>query len=173
MSKKIIVGIIIALLIIVIGVVVVYKLIENNVMNRENYKVEIENINSNPVDTVNVDENLIYEETVSPNENYVSSEEDKVFYTVKVYNNDKTIVVKSSSNTLFAKELKYEIKYDEKITPNDIKIEWTTLMGDTNYTEQNQIGIAVVTLSHNNEVFSQRKISFVSNAIDIVVDMIN
>ncbi len=119
------------------------------------------------------EDNLIYEETVSPNENYVSSDEEKVFYTIKVYKNDNTIVVKSSSNTPFTKELQYEIKYDQELTKNDVKIEWTTLMGDTNYTEKNQIAVAVVTLSHNGEIFSQRKISFVSNAIDIIVDVIN
>ncbi len=119
------------------------------------------------------EDNLIYEETVSPNENYVSSDEEKVFYTIKVYKNDNTIVVKSSSNTPFTKELQYEIKYDQELTKNDVKIEWTTLMGDTNYTEKNQIAVAVVTLSHNGEIFSQRKISFVSNAIDIIVEAIN
>lgn len=46
-------------------------------------------------------------------------------------------------------------------------------MGDTNFTKENQIAIAIVTLSHNGEIFSQRKISFVSNAIDIVVDIVN
>jgi hypothetical protein len=55
-NRKIIIGVIIALLIIVIGVVAVYKLIENNVMNRENFKVEMENISSIPVDTENLDE---------------------------------------------------------------------------------------------------------------------
>lgn len=48
-----------------------------------------------------------------------------------------------------------------------------TLMGDTNFTKENQIAIAIVTLSHNGEIFSQRKISFVSNAIDIIVDIVN
>lgn len=130
------------------------------------YRKNMNNININ-------EDNLIYEETVSPNENYVSSDEEKVFYTIKVYKNDNTIVVKSSSNTPFTKELQYEIKYDQELTENDVKIEWTTLMGDTNYTEENQIAVAVVTLSHNGEIFSQRKISFVSNAIDIIVDAIN
>lgn len=126
------------------------------------------------MNNINIKEdNLIHEETVSPNENYVSSDEEKVFYTIKVYKNDNTIVVKSSSNTPFTKELQYEIKYDQELTKNDVKIEWTTLMGDTNYTEENQIAVAVVTLSHNGEIFSQRKISFVSNAIDIIVDAIN
>lgn len=126
------------------------------------------------MNNINIKEdNLIHEETVSPNENYVSSDEEKVFYTIKVYKNDNTIVVKSSSNTPFTKELQYEIKYDQELTKNDVKIEWTTLMGDTNYTEENQIAVAVVTLSHNGEIFSQRKISFVSNVIDIIVDAIN
>ena len=131
-------------------------------------------INRNNMKTLNIKEdNLIYEETVSPNENYVSLDDEKVFYTIKVYQNDNKIIVKSSSNTSFTKELQYEIKYNQELTKNDIKIKWTTLMGDTNYTEENQIAIAVVTLSHNGEIFSQRKISFVSNAIDIIVDSIN
>ena len=46
-------------------------------------------------------------------------------------------------------------------------------MGDSNYTKENQIAVAIVTLSHNGEIFSQRKISFVSNAIDIIVDAVN
>ena len=119
------------------------------------------------------EDNLIYEETVSPNEYYVSSDEEKVFYTIKIYKKNNTIIVKSSSNTSFTKELQYEINYEQEITKDDIKIEWTTLMGDSNYTKENQIAVAIVTLSHNGEIFSQRKISFVSNAIDIIVDAVS
>lgn len=128
-------------------------------------------------DSINNEEikenNLIYEETVSPNENYVSSESEKVYYTIKVYRNDNKIIVKSSSNTPFTEELTYEIDYEQEITKNDIRVDWTTLMGDINFTKENQIAIAIVTLSHNGEIFSQRKISFVSNAIDIIVDTVN
>ena len=46
-------------------------------------------------------------------------------------------------------------------------------MEDTNYTKDNQIAIAVVKLLHNDEIFSQRKINFVSNGTDIVLDSIN
>lgn len=95
-NKKIIIRVIILLFI--IGIVVTYKLIENSVTNRENYKVNIENISSTPVDTVNLEESLIYEETVSPNENYVSYDEEKVFYTIRVYKKKNNIIVKSSSN---------------------------------------------------------------------------
>lgn len=118
-------------------------------------------------------ENLIMKETVSPNENYVDSEKDKVFYTIKVYQNGHYIMVRSTSNSAFTKKMEYKIKYNKKITKEDIQIEWTTLMGDTNYTKENEISVAVVTLSYQGEVFSQRKISFVGKEIEVIVDVIN
>ena len=130
-------------------------------------------INKNKTKKENAEEKLIYEETVSPNEKYVSTEDERVYYTIRIYQKENTIVVKSSSNTPFTKELKYEIENNQEINKNDIKIEWTTLMGDTNYTKENQIAVANVTLSHNGEIFSKRKINFVSNAIEIIVDTIN
>ena len=51
-NKKVIIGILIVL-IIIIGIVVAYKIIEKSVTNRENFNFTVENITSNPVDTVN------------------------------------------------------------------------------------------------------------------------
>lgn len=45
------------LLIIIIGIVAVYKLIENSVTNRKNFNFNIDNISSIPVNTVNNDKN--------------------------------------------------------------------------------------------------------------------
>ncbi len=56
MNKKIIIGILIALLI-VIGIVVAYKVIEKNVTNRADFNFTVENISSNPVNTVNHEQN--------------------------------------------------------------------------------------------------------------------
>ncbi len=50
-NKKIIIEILITILIIVIGIVVAYKLIENSVTNRENFKINVENTSSEPVNT--------------------------------------------------------------------------------------------------------------------------
>ncbi len=55
-NKKII-GILIIVLIIVIGIVATYKLIENSIANRENFKFNVENISSTPVDTINNEQN--------------------------------------------------------------------------------------------------------------------
>ena len=51
-NKKIIIGVIIALLIIVIA----YKIIEKSVTDKKDFKFNIENISPNPVDTENIDE---------------------------------------------------------------------------------------------------------------------
>ena len=56
-NKKVIIGILIAVLIVAIGVVVVYKLIENSVTNRADFNFKVENISSNPVNTVNHEQN--------------------------------------------------------------------------------------------------------------------
>ena len=57
-NKKIIIGILIVL-IIVIGIVVAYKLIENGITNSENFKFNVDNISSTPDNTVNNDKNKI------------------------------------------------------------------------------------------------------------------
>ena len=56
MSKniKIIIGILITL-IIVIGMVIAYKIIEKSVTERENFKFKVENMDSNLVNTVRHD----------------------------------------------------------------------------------------------------------------------
>lgn len=50
-NKKVIIEILIAVLI-VIGVVVAYKIIEKSVTNREDFKFKVESIDSNLVNTV-------------------------------------------------------------------------------------------------------------------------
>ncbi len=50
-NKKIIIGILIAVLV-VISVFVVYKVIEKSVTNRADFNFTVENIDSNPVNTV-------------------------------------------------------------------------------------------------------------------------
>lgn len=56
-NKKVIIGILIAVLIIVIGIVVVYKVIEKNVTDREDFKFTVKNISSDPIATTNNEKN--------------------------------------------------------------------------------------------------------------------
>ena len=41
------------------------------------------------------------------------------------------------------------------------------------FTEKNQIAVAVISIYSNGEIISQRKVNFISKAVDIVVDTIN
>lgn len=56
-KEKMISGILIIVLIIVIGIVIVYNLIEKSVTNREDFKFKVENNNSVPVETINHEQN--------------------------------------------------------------------------------------------------------------------
>ena len=49
--------------------------------------------------------NLIYENTLSPNEKYIAQESDKVFYTIQVYQEENGVKVASSSNSAFSQAL--------------------------------------------------------------------
>ena len=120
------------------------------------------------------DMKLIYEETVSPNKEYVESEEDVVNYSIEVYQDkDYKVLVNAKSNSEFFEPLQYELEYDQEITESDIAIEWTTLMGNPKATEHDQIAIAYVSISENGQVFSERKINFGNKAIEIIIDTLN
>lgn len=120
------------------------------------------------------DSELICEESVSPNEKYVDSENDKVLYKVQVYQNkDNTIIVNASSNSAFFDDMQYTIKYDEKISKSDVTITWLTLMGAKEATEENQIALADVSISSDGNVFNEQKINFSKKVIEIVVDTID
>lgn len=117
---------------------------------------------------------LIYESTISPNEAYAEKEEDKVVCNIRVYQNEeRTITVEAVSNAAFFEDIQYEIPCNDLISDADIDIVWTTLMGSTDPTEEDQLVAADVLLSSNGMVFSERKINFMSKAVEIVVDAIN
>jgi len=117
---------------------------------------------------------LIYEETISPNKAYVTSDEDIVNYYIKIYQ-DKNykIIVKAGSNSAFFDDQQYTLDYDKQIAEEDITVNWITLMGNSEASESDQLAVAKVSISNNGVVFSERKINFAKNAIDIIVDIIN
>lgn len=101
-NKKIIIGILIVL-IIVIGIVVAYKIIENSVTNREDFNFAVENINSSPVETVDNQkdgknyykeiDNIKLELNIPNNWNYEeipqNEENDFYKYALKLYKNNE------------------------------------------------------------------------------------
>lgn len=117
------------------------------------------------------EENLICESIVSPNEEYIKDDNDKVILEVKVYQDkDDTILVTATDNTDFFEDTDYTLKYHKDISASDISIEWTTLMGNDTPTKEDQKVVATVKLSDGDRIVSERTINFAKNAIDVIVE---
>lgn len=117
---------------------------------------------------------LIGEDEISPNEDYIEDEADKILYSVQVYQEeDNAVIVNATSNSAFFDDLQYEVTCHEKLSASDVDIVWTTLMGSTESTEENQLAVATISLSLNGEVFSERKINFFHKGIEIVTETID
>ena len=123
--------------------------------------------------TILKDASLICEETVSPNKDYITDEKDLVNYTVRVYQEkNKDIIVYAESNSPLFDGAQYIVTCDHAITADDVQIKWTTLMGSTEASEDDEIGLAHVSISKDGEVFSEKTISFVAKAVNAVTDVI-
>lgn len=55
----------------------------------------------------------------------------------------------------------------------DVNIDWATVSGNPNPSENDQICVAYVSFSENGKVFDKRKINFVSKVVDIVEDSLS
>lgn len=129
-------------------------------------------IGTNEVLETLINSNLIYEETFSPNDQYTKQEEDNVYNTVCIYQNDKNkITVIATSNSLFFDRLQYEYDCDEKISSSDVEIKWLTLMGSENGSEEDQLIVADITIFVAGEIRSERKINFGEKAMEIIAEI--
>ncbi len=120
-------------------------------------------------DTVNENSNnLIYQESISPNEKYVDNKEDVVHYIVEIYQeNDEKISIKAKSNSKFFDPLDYELDVNIPLSKDDITVEWTTFMGSTEDTKENQLCIAKIRIDKNDKVI---KINFFNKGIELIED---
>ena len=114
---------------------------------------------------------VVFEETVSPNEEYVSSEADVVYYTVRVTQAEPgTATVSAESNSGFFEPVSYEVACDGELSADDVSVEWTTLMGSTEPSEDDQIAVAVVSVRTDDGGVDERKVSFVTGALEMVAE---
>ena len=119
-----------------------------------------------------INSELIYEETLSPNGAYTEQEEDKVYNTVRVYQDeDDKIVVIATSHSLFFDGLQYEYDCDAKISPSDVEIKWLTLMGSESGSKEDQLVVVDIAISVEGEIRSERKINFGEKAMEIIAEV--
>lgn len=123
--------------------------------------------------TSNEDLTLIYEETVSPNKEYVSNKKDIVHYTIKIYQEDKNKVqVYAESNSPVFENTNYSVDYNQKLSKEDIQIKWMTLSGSTEPKENDQLGLANVKILKDGSVVNEKVISFVGEGVKAIRDVI-
>ena len=123
--------------------------------------------------TSNEDLTLIYEETVSPNKEYVSNKKDIVHYTIKIYQEDKNKVqVYAESNSPVFENTNYSVDYNQKLSKEDIQIKWMTLSGSTEPKENDQLGLANVKILKDGSVVNEKVISFVGKGVKAITDVI-
>ena len=114
---------------------------------------------------------VVFEEKVSPNEQYVSSEADVIYYTVRVTQAaPDTATVSAESNSGFFEPVSYEVACDGTLSAEDVSVEWTTLMGGTEPSEDDQIAVAVVSVRTGDGGVDERKIGFVTRALEMAAE---
>lgn len=115
----------------------------------------------------------VYEESVSPNKEYVSEKKDIVHYTIKVYQDDDyTVYVYVNSNSLVFENTNYSVDYNQKLSKEDIQIKWITLSGSTEAKKSDQLGLANVKILKDGSVVNAKVISFVGKGVKAITDVI-
>lgn len=116
---------------------------------------------------------VVFEETVSPNEDYASSEEDVVYDTVRVTQDGSgTATVAAESNSAFFDPVSYEVECGGDLEPGDVSVEWTTLMGGIEPSEDDQLAVAEVSVRTSEGDVDVRKIDFVNGALEIISESV-
>ena len=117
---------------------------------------------------------LIYEETMSPNEAYVTSKEELVTLEIQIYQGkDDTILVDARSNSPLIKDQQYSVPFDRQISKENIRVTWTTMMGSPEPAEEDQLMVADIAILLDGEVVSEQKVNFGTNAMEIVTEAID
>lgn len=116
---------------------------------------------------------VTYENTICPNEDYAEKEEDKVYYTVKVYESGNTFTVEPSSNSAFFQAQSYDVTFEKDGGDCDISLEWETLSGGTENSQDDQLRIAHLVISQNGNILSDERINFVGKVFGIAGNAID
>jgi len=127
-SKKIIIGILIVL-IIVVGIVVAYKIIENSVINRADFNFTVENISSSPVNTIDHGQNDTELNRNANNEDTIGDVFNAKIKEIREHNGMTTILIEGleTNDINHRGEFDFSIDNDTELLWNNTKIEVSDL----------------------------------------------
>lgn len=110
------------------------------------------------------------QKSIGNGELLVSSKEG--YNSVAVYKQENLLVIDAESESAFFEGAQFTIETQGKVESEDIEIRWTTLGGGTEKTVDNDLIIAEVKISENNELIADTKINFAKRAFDAIEDIL-
>lgn len=94
------------------------------------------------------------------------------YNTVKVYRQEKQIVVNAESESAFFEGTQFAVETSGEVTPEDVEIIWMTIGGGTEQTEDNDRIIAEIKITDGGDLICDTKINFAKKAFEAVEDVL-
>lgn len=94
------------------------------------------------------------------------------YNSVSVYKQENLLIIDAESEAAFFDGAQFTVETQGNVEAEDIEIIWMTLGGGTQRTEDNDLIIAEVKISENNELIADTKINFAKKAFDAIEDVL-
>lgn len=94
------------------------------------------------------------------------------YNSVSVYKQENLLIIDAESEAAFFDGAQFTVETQGNVEAEDIEIIWMTLGGGTQRTEDNDLIIAEVKISENNELIADIKINFAKKAFDAIEDVL-
>lgn len=94
------------------------------------------------------------------------------YNSVEIYQQGNQLVVNAESEAAFFDGVQFIVETEGEITSENVEIIWMTIGGNTERTEDNDRIIAEIKIYEDNELISDTKINFITNALDAVEDVL-
>lgn len=91
---------------------------------------------------------------------------------VEVYQQKGQLVINAKSEAAFFDGAQFIVETAGPLAPEDVTVQWTTMGGGTEKTEDNDRIIAEISVRENGTVIFDRKINFVKKAFEAVEDVL-
>ena len=87
---------------------------------------------------------------------------------VTIYKKENSLVIYAESDTVYFDGAQFIVETQGKVEPEDIEVIWTTLGGGTERTEDNDLIIAEIKISEDNNLIFDTKVNFAQKAFEIL-----
>ncbi len=100
----------------------------------------------------------------------VSSREGYNFVTI--YKKENSLVIYAESDAYFFDGAQFIVETQGKVEPEDIEVIWTTLGGGTERTEDNDLIIAEIKISEDNNLIFDTKVNFAQKGFEVLEEVL-